>query len=182
MSSGTISWCDEPVKRGRIGEVLAPAEPVLALRSALFAPAVLNVHAALRGLICYRTWKDAMTEERKPTRKGSTPIVVRVTPEEKRGIDEMARTTGNSTSAYLRKVGLGYQVKSVLDFERVAELAKINGDLVRLGGLLKLWLSNDKRLHGFNLVEQRRLVLATLSAIEQNQTEVSSLMKMLVRA
>ena len=57
MFSGTFSWCDEPVKRGRIGEVLAPAQPVLALRSALFAPAVLNVDAALRGLICYRTWK-----------------------------------------------------------------------------------------------------------------------------
>ena len=93
----------------------------------------------------------------------------------------MARTTGNSTSAYLRKVGLGYEVKSVLDFERVAELAKVNGDLGRLGGLLKLWLSNDKRLQGFNLVEQRRLVLTTLNAIEQNQAKVSALMKMLVR-
>ena len=121
------------------------------------------------------------TLSKSPPRRDSTPIYVWVTPEEKAGIREMARTTGNSTSAYLRKVGLGYQVKSVLDFERVAELAKINGDLGRLGGLLKLWLSNDKRLQGFNLVEQRRLVLTTLNAIEQNQAKVSALMKMLVR-
>ena len=121
------------------------------------------------------------TLSKSPPRRDSTPIYVWVTPQEKAGIREMARTTGNSTSAYLRKVGLGYQVKSVLDFERVAELAKINGDLGRLGGLLKLWLSNDKRLQGFNLVEQRRLVLTTLNAIEQNQAKVSALMKMLVR-
>ena len=121
------------------------------------------------------------TLSKSPPRRDSTPIYVWVTPQEKAGIREMARTTGNSTSAYLRKVGLGYEVKSVLDFERVAELAKVNGDLGRLGGLLKLWLSNDKRLEGFNLVEQRRLVLTTLNAIEQNQAKVSALMKMLVR-
>jgi uncharacterized protein (DUF1778 family) len=141
---------------------------------------VLNGHPALRGLACCRIWKNTMAEENKSTRKSSTPIVVRVTPDEKRGIDEMARTTGNSTSAYLRKVGLGYEVKSVLDFERVAELARINADLGRLGGLLKLWLSNDKRLHGFDLLEQRRLVLATLDAIEKNQAKLSAIMKTLV--
>ena len=162
--------------------MLAPAKPVPSLRFALFAPVVLNGHPALRVLICCRIWKDAMTEEKKPTRKASTPIVVRVTPDEKRGIDEMARTTGNSTSAYLRKVGLGYEVKSVLDFEGVGELAKVSGDLGRLGGLLKLWLSNDKRLQGFDLVEQRRLVLKTLDAIEQNQARLSAIMKTVLSA
>lgn len=160
--------------------MLAPAKPVLALRIALFAPTVLNGSPAQRGFICCRIWKETMTEEKKPTRKGSTPIVVRVTPDEKRGIDEMARTTGNSTSAYLRKVGLGYGVKSVLDLEGVGELAKVSGDLGRLGGLLKLWLSNDKRLQGFDLVEQRRIVLKTLDAIEQNQTRLSAIMKTVV--
>lgn len=117
-----------------------------------------------------------------PPRRDSTPIYVWVTLQEKMGIQEMARTTGNSASAYLRKVGLGYEVKSVLDFEGVGELAKVNGDLGRLGGLLKLWLSNDKRLQGFDLVEQRRLVLKTLDAIEQNQTRLSAIMKTVVFA
>jgi hypothetical protein len=115
-----------------------------------------------------------------PPRRDSTPIYVWVTLQEKMGIQEMARTTGNSASAYLRKVGLGYEVKSVLDFEGVGELAKVNGDLGRLGGLLKLWLSNDKRLQGFDLVDQRRLVLKTLDAIEQNQTRLSAIMKTVV--
>jgi hypothetical protein len=46
-------------------------------------------------------------------------------------------------STYLMRVGLGYPVKSVLDNKRVEELCRINGDLGRLGGLLKLWLTDD---------------------------------------
>jgi hypothetical protein len=122
------------------------------------------------------------TPPKSPPRRDSTPIYVWVTSQEKAGIQEMARITGNSASAYLRKVGLGYEVKSVLDFEGVGELAKVNGDLGRLGGLLKLWLSNDKRLQGFDLVEQRRLVLKTLEAIEQNQTRLSAIMRTVVSA
>ena len=133
------------------------------------------------GPICYRIYLDAMTEKT-PTRKASTPIVVRVLPVEKAAIEEMAHSTGNSTSAYLRKVGLGYEVRSVLDYERVGDLAKVNGDLGRLGGLLKLWLSNDKRLAGYTLGEQRRLLLATLTEIEKNQLKLSEIMKKVVFA
>ena len=79
-------------------------------------------------------------------RRECPPVYVWVTPDEKRGIEAMAQATGNSASAYLRRVGLGHEVRSVLDYERVRDLAKVNGDLGRLGGLLKLWLSNDKRL------------------------------------
>lgn len=40
---------NDAAKRGRICEVLAPAQPVLSLRSSSFAPAVLNGDPALRG-------------------------------------------------------------------------------------------------------------------------------------
>lgn len=117
---------------------------------------------------------------RNPTRKGSTPIVVRVLPSEKQGIEEMARATGNSTAGFLRKVGLGHQVKCVLDYERVSDLAKVNGDLGRLGGLLKMWLSNDKRLAKLTPEEQARLILATLAEISQNQAKLAEIMKAVV--
>jgi hypothetical protein len=81
-----------------------------------------------------------------PTRKGSTPIKVWVLPEEKRAIDVAARQCGMSTSAYLRAIGLSLPVKSVLDQEAVADLVKVNADQGRLGGLLKLWLTNDEKL------------------------------------
>ena len=50
-----------------------------------------------------------------------------------------------SDSAYLRALGLDFPVKSTLDQEAIMELAKVNGDLGRLGGLLKLWLTNQDR-------------------------------------
>ena len=89
----------------------------------------------------------------------------------------MARTTGNSASGYLRKVGLGYEVRSILDFARAQDLVKVNADLGRLGGLLKLWLASDKRLEGYSQPELRRLVLTLLVKVEANQEEMRSILK-----
>jgi hypothetical protein len=40
-------------------------------------------------------------------------------------------------------------VRGIVDHKQVEELARINGDLGRLGGLLKLWLTNDARTAQF---------------------------------
>lgn len=45
-----------------------------------------------------------------------------------------------SAVRYLREDG--YHIFGVMDYEQVCELARINGDLSRLGGLLKLWLAD----------------------------------------
>lgn len=37
-----------------------------------------------------------------------------------------------------------------MDYKAVLDLVKVNADLGRLGGLLKLWLSDDKRVAQFN--------------------------------
>jgi hypothetical protein len=73
--------------------------------------------------------------------RAKRPCVVWVTPIEKAEIGRRARATGLSTSTYLRTLGLGYEPRSLLDADRVGELLKACGDLGRLGGLLKLWLS-----------------------------------------
>ena len=113
-----------------------------------------------------------------PARHNTQPIRVWVTADEKAGIEEMARSTGNSTSAFLRKVGLGYEVRSILDYSRAQDLVKVNADLGRLGGLLKLWLTNDKRLDGFSQTDLRCLILATLNKIEGNQAQMRELIKL----
>jgi hypothetical protein len=61
----------------------------------------------------------------------------------------------------------------VLDYQRIEELARINGDLGRLGGLLKLWLTNDERLRGVRAEELRGL----LSRIERNQEAMRTIMQ-----
>ena len=110
------------------------------------------------------------------TRKGSNPIRVWVTPDEKAAIEANARQTGHSTSAYLRFLGLGYAPKCITDNERVLELAKINGDLGRLGGLLKLWLTNDARTAQFG----ESTIRAALARIEATQDKMVEVMKSII--
>lgn len=99
------------------------------------------------------------------TRKANPPIKVYCLPSEKKTIEDNAKTAGKSTSAFLLAVGQGYQVSGVVDYERVRELAKINGDLGRLGGLLKLWLTNDERTESFGADTIR----AVLNKIEKTK-------------
>ncbi|MCC8996228.1 MAG: conjugal transfer transcriptional regulator TraJ [Nitrosomonas sp.] len=70
---------------------------------------------------------------------------VPVLPIEEAEIKNKATDAGMTVAEYLRNLGMGYQVPSIVDSRQVDSLLKINGDLGRLGGLLKLWLTNDKR-------------------------------------
>jgi hypothetical protein len=72
-------------------------------------------------------------------------------------IEERAKMTGLSVSAYLRTAGLGHPIRSILDYDAVRDLAKVNGDQGRLGGLLKLWLV-DRPGRGAPETEVRRLL------------------------
>lgn len=98
---------------------------------------------------------------------------VPVLPEEAQAIKAQAQSAGLPVAAYLRNVGLGVSVTSVLDYERIDDLARVNADLGRLGGLLKLWLTNDERLRGIRAEELRRV----LAKIERNQDHLRSIMQ-----
>ena len=52
----------------------------------------------------------------------------------------MAGMAGLSKSGYLRAVGMNTRIRSVVDLKAVADLTRVNGDLGRVAGLLKLWL------------------------------------------
>lgn len=67
-------------------------------------------------------------------------------PEEKAALETKAAAADLSLSRYLRDVGLGYSIRGTLDSQAFLELAHTRADLGRLGGLLKMWLSNDERL------------------------------------
>ncbi|NYZ16875.1 conjugal transfer protein TraJ [Azospirillum sp. RWY-5-1] len=80
------------------------------------------------------------------TRRTTTPITVWCLPSERAEIERHARAAGMSTSANLREVGVGYEPRSVVDYEQVAVLTRTHADLNRLGGLLKMWLTNEERI------------------------------------
>ncbi|QPL36715.1 conjugal transfer transcriptional regulator TraJ [Thalassospira sp. B30-1] len=118
-----------------------------------------------------------MDDEKKVTRKNSPPIKVYCLPEERAEIEANAKRAGISVAHYLREVGQGYQVKGVMDYQHVRELVRVNGDLGRLGGLLKLWLTDDPRTARFG----DATILALLGRIEATQAEMSRLMKSVVQ-
>lgn len=115
-------------------------------------------------------------KEQRPTRK-ARHLRVPVLPEEEAAIKDLAAMTGLSVAAYLRNVGLGYRVHNVLDNRRVEELARINGDLGRLGGLLKLWLSDDPRTAQYG----KAVIRAVLSKIETTMDQMHEIMQTVVR-
>lgn len=99
------------------------------------------------------------------TKSKQRHLRVPVYPDEEKQIKKNAAACGRSVAAYLRNIGLGYPMTCILDNNRVEELARINGDLGRLGGLLKLWLTNDERTVQFGDATIR----AILSKIEETQ-------------
>lgn len=72
-------------------------------------------------------------------------LYIKVTEEEHHKIHAQAKSAGMKMSKYLRSLGLNYPITSNVDNIALGELMKSRGDLGRLGGLLKMWLtSNDK--------------------------------------
>ena len=88
----------------------------------------------------------------------------------------MDSQAGRSVAAYLRDVGQSYPIRGVMDYEKVRELAAINGDLGRLGGLLKLWLTNDPKTVHFG----ESTIRALLARIEKTQDDMTAVMRQVI--
>ncbi len=115
--------------------------------------------------------------DKAPTRKNCSPLKVYCRSDERERIEANARDAGMSVAGFLREVGQGYRVRGIVDFEQVRELARINGDLGRLGGLLKLWLTDDVRTARFG----ETTVRALLGRIETTQDQMAVVMRAIVR-
>jgi hypothetical protein len=111
------------------------------------------------------------TNNDKTTRRESPPIKVYCLLEDRRQIEANATAAGLSLSTYLLNVGIGYEIRGIVDHKQVEELARINGDLGRLGGLLKLWLSDDERTAEIG----KATIRAVLWRIEATQNQMEDL-------
>lgn len=74
-------------------------------------------------------------------RERSRPLKVYVSPDERERISQTAEACGLSVSDFLRRVGMNRTIHSAYDQEAVIALMRATGDQGRLGGLLKLWLT-----------------------------------------
>jgi hypothetical protein len=101
--------------------------------------------------------------------------------DEAQAIQTQARAVGMPVTSYLRAVGMGYQPRAVVDRDRIDEMLRVNGDLGRLGGLLKLFLSDDAKLSRFDSGQVRKVILITLRRIEETQSELRTVVKRALR-
>jgi hypothetical protein len=114
---------------------------------------------------------DAKKEK---TRRESTPIKVWVTTAEKAAIAEKATAHSMSISRYLRALGLALPIQCTVDQRAMLDLLKINADLGRLGGLIKLWLTTNESSQSANAqVMQIKLdrTLNEISALQKKMKE-----------
>jgi len=118
-----------------------------------------------------------MEQQPKHNKKRQQHLRVPVFSEEKEQIEANAKAAGVSVAHFLREVGQGYQVQGITDYERVRELARINGDLGRMGGLLKLWLTDDVR----KAVVGSKAIYDLLAHIDKTQSQMAEVMKTIVR-
>ena len=119
---------------------------------------------------------------RSESRQKTKLIQVRCTPDEKAVLQARAAAFGVSMGELCRETIFGTKPKSKTDKEAITELAAVRGDLGRLGGLLKGWLSGafDKeapgpatRTDGVALLReieaaQKRVVLAVKTVSEKS--------------
>jgi hypothetical protein len=115
-------------------------------------------------------------------RKTTTPIKVCCTPDERQTLIEKAGQCGLSVSNFLRTVGLGIGIVSVVDHRKIEELVKVNGDLGRLGGLLKLCIANEAQHYSLSSHGFKDQILATIADIKANQARLKAIIKQVVKS
>ena len=100
----------------------------------------------------------------------------RVTTAEAHEIESRAQSAGLTFSDYLRSAALNHCIRSACDLKAVADLGRVNGDLGRVAGLLKLWLS-ERRGQGARSVD----VETMMNDFRALQAALSIIMKGVLR-
>lgn len=121
--------------------------------------------------------REDMSEktEMKEIRRART-LRFRVSPDEAREIEDRAEGAGATLSAYLRATALNHRIKSVYDLDAIGDLVRVNGDLGRVAGLLKLWLA-EKPGQGARPFDVDRM----MREFRALQTELSGIMRRAVK-
>ena len=106
-------------------------------------------------------------------RERQRPLRVVVSVTERQHIEKRAEATSLSVSAYLRSAGLGATFRlATANHEQVAALAKVNADQGRLGGLLKLWLTEQPGKGA--PVQDVRALLSRIGALQDRLADIAA--------
>lgn len=137
-----------------------------------------NYHpAAFKNAVFVRMTKEKirknMAERNKKEDTKYEQIHFRVSKKEKEIIESNARKCDLSVGEFLRQCGVGITPKSHEHLERINDLIHINADLGRLGGLLKLWLTDDLKVSYY----QKSGIVRLLREIELNRLQLEDVLE-----
>lgn len=116
-----------------------------------------------------------MDAEEVPARRRTPPVKVWANPVERPTLAATAASVGLSASAYLRRLGLGYQPRTIVDTLEAQKLLKAAADAGRIGGLLKMWLTDDQRLAAFAPADMRPMIHEALRRINETHQEIRAI-------
>jgi hypothetical protein len=96
---------------------------------------------------------DNVMKKRSERRKRQGHFLIRVHEEEAERITDNAAAAQLKVPEFLRRLGQGFVPQSRIDQQAIRELCHSVADLGRLGGLLKLWMSETRAStsHGENV-------------------------------
>ena len=110
----------------------------------------------------------------KPAKKKDMPVLyVRLPKEMHEALDKRAKTVGVSKNELAIRILSGMPVETEADWAMVKALLKANGDMGRVGGLLKMWLSDDKRTAKFSV----GMILAMIGRLETARGEIRDILR-----
>lgn len=136
--------------------------------------------------VCRRTTKCLAVKKKNSEMKNDNKqkknnkyeqIHFRISQEDKEIISENARKCNLTVGEYLRQVGCGYTPKNNEHLERIHDLIIVNGDLGRLGGLLKLWLTDQLKVSYYH----RKGIVRLLHEIEYNRLQLEEIMEKILK-
>lgn len=122
--------------------------------------------------LCVRRREGRMPRKKKDRSEVKEKTIgVKCTIDQHGTIVDKAKAHGLKPATYLRNLALNYPITSTIDSAAFHELIKTRGDLGRLGGLLKLYLSDkDKAAYKNRELVKKLLIeidMAKVTLLEQ---------------
>ncbi len=108
-------------------------------------------------------------------------IKIYLKPCDKARIAKNARVCGMSMSAYVRNLALGEAPITKIELAEMNKVMKIHADLGRLGGLLKMTLTNDERLNDMGREMGIATIDGTLVDIRAAQAKLLDLVDLVLK-
>lgn len=111
----------------------------------------------------------------------ASTIKMYLNPKEKARIAQGAKGCGMSLSRYARTLALGDAPVTSTDLNEMNKVMKIAADLGRLGGLLKMTLTNDERLNDMGREMGVATIDGTLVDIRATQAKLLELVDVVLK-